>query len=216
MKLIATPASPFCRKVRIVLAEKRIDFEFIVDSPSNPASRVAQFNPLGKIPVLVLDDGGTLFDSRVIADYLDAASPVSRLIPEDPRERLRVKRWEALADGCLDAAVEIVVYTRRPVAQQSPEWLARQRGKIERALDEMSAVLGKHEWCHGNAFSLADIAVGCALGCLDFRIPDLDWRSGHPALVALAARLAQRPSFAATTPRLVEGISIDYVAPAAN
>ena len=145
MKLIATPASPFCRKVRIVLAEKRIDFEFIVDSPSNPASRVAQFNPLGKIPVLVLDDGGTLFDSRVIADYLDAASPVSRLIPEDPRERLRVKRWEALADGCLDAAVEIVVYTRRPVAQQSREWLARQRGKIERALDEMSAVLGKRE-----------------------------------------------------------------------
>ena len=210
MKLIATPASPFCRKVCIVLAEKRIDCEFVVDSPSNPASRVVEFNPLGKIPVLVLDDGSTLFDSRVIVEYLDAASPVNRLIPDDPRDRLRVKRWEALADGCLDAAVEIVVYTRRPAAQQMPEWHARQRGKIERALTAMSAQLGEREWCFGNALSLADIAVGCALGCLDFRIPDLEWRSKHPALVALAARLAQRPSFAATVPRLVEGISIDY------
>ena len=214
MKLIATPASPFCRKVRIVLAEKRIDCEFVVDSPSNPASLVADFNPLGKIPVLVLDDGSTLFDSRVIVEYLDAASPVCRLVPDEPRERLRVKRWEALADGCLDAAVEIVVYTRRPAAQQMPEWHARQRGKIERALDEMGALLDGREWCHGNALSLADIAVGCALGCLDFRIPDLPWREQYPLLVAHAAKLALRPSFAATTPRLVEGISIDYVAPA--
>jgi len=213
MKLIATPASPFCRKVRIVLAEKRIDCEFVVDSLSNPASRVADFNPLGKIPVLVLDDGSTLFDSRVIVEYLDAASPVCRLVPDEPRERLRVKRWEALADGCLDAAVEIVVYTRRPAAQQMPEWHARQRGKIERALDEMGALLDGREWCHGNAFSLADIAVGCALGCLDFRIPDLHWRERHPLLVAHAEKLALRPSFAATVPRLVEGISIDYVDP---
>ena len=88
MKLIATPASPFCRKVRIVLAEKRLNYEFVIDSPGNPASHVSDFNPLGKIPVLVLDDGSTLFDSRVIVDYLDAASPASRLIPDDPRQRL--------------------------------------------------------------------------------------------------------------------------------
>jgi len=214
MKLIAALASPYSRKVRIVLAEKKIEYELIIDSPGDPATKVPQYNPLGKIPVLVLEDDTTLFDSRVIVEYLDAASPVCRLVPDDPRERLRVKRWEALADGCLDAAVEIVVYTRRPVAQQMPEWHGRQRGKIERALDEMSVLLGEREWCHGNAFSLADIAVGCALGCLDFRIPDLIWRERHPLLVAHAAKLALRPSFAATTPRLVEGISIDYVAPA--
>ena len=214
MKLIATPASPFCRKVRIVLAEKHLDYEFVIDSPGNPATRVAAFNPLGKIPVLVLDDGGTLFDSRVIVDYLDTASSVSRLIPADPQQRLRVKHWEALADGLLDAAVEIVVHLRRPLPLQSAGWLLQQRRSIQRALDAMTAMLGGAEYCHGNRLSLADIATGCALGCLDFRLADLDWRSHHPSLVALAARLAQRPSFAATLPRLVEGVSIDYVAPA--
>ena len=214
MKLIATPASPFCRKVRIVLAEKRLDYAFVIDSPGNPASHVSDFNPLGKIPVLVLDDGSTLFDSRVIVDYLDAASPVSRLIPDDPRQRLRVKHWEALADGLLDAAVEIVVHLRRPVPLQSADWILDQRRSIERALNVMTTIIGERDYCHGNSLSLADIATGCALGCLDFRISDLDWRSHHPSLVALAARLAQRPSFAATVPRLVEGVSIDYVAPA--
>ena len=213
VKLIATPASPFCRKVRIVLAEKHIDYTFVVDSPGNPATRVHEFNPLGKIPVLLLDDDTTLFDSRVIVEYLDAANPVNRLIPDAPRERLAVKRREALADGCLDAAVEIVVHKRRPPELQNSEWLLHQHRTIERAVGAMADELGEREWSHGNAFSLADIANGCALGCLDFRIPDIQWRKTHPLLADYADRLAQRASFAATQPRLVEGISIDYVPP---
>ncbi len=129
MKLIAAPASPYSRKVRIVLAEKRIDYEMIVDSPLDPATRVPEFNPLGKIPVLVLDDDTTLFDSRVIVEYLDNASPVGRLIPDDTRQRIQVRRWEALADGCTDAAIAVVMEKRRPAGQQSAEWIARQAGK---------------------------------------------------------------------------------------
>ena len=138
MKLIAAPVSPYSRKVRIVLAEKRIDYEMVVDNPGDPATRVPEFNPLGKIPVLVLDDEITLFDSRVIVEYLDNASPVGRLIPEDTRQRIQVRRWEALADGCTDAAVAVVMEKRRPADKQSAEWLARQQGKIDRALHAMS------------------------------------------------------------------------------
>jgi glutathione S-transferase len=202
MKLIATPSSPFSRKVRIVLAEKRIEYEFVVDSPANAGNRVADFNPLGKIPVLVLDDATTLFDSRVIAEYLDNASPVNRLIPDDVRQRTQVKRWEALGDGCTDAAVAIVYEKRRAPSQQSADWVARQQGKIERSLDTISRELGSKPWCHGDLYSLADIAVGCALGCLDFRMPEFDWRKSRPNLARHAEKLAQRPAFTATVPHL--------------
>src|SRR6187431_3009467 len=113
MKLIAAPVSPYRRKVRIVLAEKRIEYDLIMDNPTDPATRVSDFNPLGKVPVLVLDDETTLFDSRVIVEYLDNASPVGRLIPDDTRHRIQVRRWEALADGCTDATVAVVMERRR-------------------------------------------------------------------------------------------------------
>jgi len=200
MKLIAAPTSPFSRKVRIVLAEKRIEYEFIIDNPHDAATRVPELNPLGKIPVLVLDDDTTLFDSRVIVEYLDNASPVTRLIPDDTRHRIQVRRWEALADGCTDAAVSIVMEKRRPAAKQSAESIARQQGKIDRALAAMSADMGNRSWCSGEAYNLSDIAVGCALGYLDLRMPDINWRKLYPNLGKLADKLALRAPFKDTVP----------------
>ena len=200
MKLIASPTSPFSRKVRIVLAEKRIDYDFVVDHPGDAATHVPEYNPLGKIPVLVFDDETTLFDSRVIVEHLDNASPVARLIPDDTRHRIQVRRWEALADGCTDAAVLIVMEKRRPAGKQSGEWIARQQGKIDRALKAMSEELGTRPWCSGDLYNLSDIAVGCALGFLDLRLPDLNWRRLYPNLAKLFEKLLQRAPFKDTAP----------------
>jgi len=200
MKLIGTATSPYTRKVRVVLAEKRMECEFVVDAPNTDNSTVIQYNPLGKIPVLVLDDESTLFDSRVIAEYLDNASPGNRLIPEEKRPRIQVRRWEALADGCTDAAVAVVMEKRRPAEQQSPEWISRQQGKVDRALQMMADDLAAKTWCTGDFFTLADIAVGCCLVWLELRWPDLPWRRNHPNLARLADKLAQRQSFRDTVP----------------
>lgn len=200
MKLIGTPTSPYTRKARVVLAEKRIDYEFIIDPPYEPASRVSAYNPLGKIPVLVLDDDTTIFDSRVIAEYLDNASPVTRLIPEDTRQRIQTRRWEALADGCTDATVAIVMERRRPEQYQYADWVARQQGKVERALQSMSEDLGHRNWCCGDFFNLSDIAVGCCLGFLDLRLPEVSWRKSYPNLARLSDKLAQRASFKDSVP----------------
>lgn len=200
MKLIGTATSPYTRKVRIALAEKRLECEFIIDAPGAENSSVAKFNPLGKIPVLVLDDEQMIFDSRVIVEYLDNASPGNRLIPEEKRPRIQARRWEALADGCTDAAVAIIMEKRRPAAQQSPEWIARQQGKVDRALQAMADELAARPWCAGDVFTLADIAVGCCLGFIDLRLADLPWRRNHPNLERLAEKLAQRQSFRDTVP----------------
>jgi len=200
MKLIAALASPYSRKVRIVLAEKKIEYEFIIENPGDPATRVPEYNPLGKIPVLILDDNTTLFDSRVIVEYLDHASPVGRLIPDDTRARIQTRRWEVLADGCTDAANAVVVEKRRAADKQSAEWIGRQQGKIDRALKAMSEELGNRTWCSGDHYSLADIAVGCALGYLDMRLPDTQWRRDYPNLEKLAEKLNKRPSFVDSAP----------------
>ena len=203
LKLIASSTSPFVRKVRIALAEKKIDCQVHEVSPWAPGNPVHAFSPLGRVPVLVLDDGMQLFDSRVIVEYLDTVSPVSRLIPEPSRQRILVRRWEALADGICDAALEIVVEGRRPARQQSREWIARQRLKVDAGVSELARELADKSWCNGDAYSLADIATGCALGYLDLRFPEIDWRGAHPNLVALAEKLAGRPSFADTAPPAV-------------
>ena len=200
MKLIGSLTSPYVRKVRIVLAEKKIDCEFVVDSPWVAGNQIGQFNPLGKVPVLVLDDGATLFDSRVIAEYLDAVAPNNRLIPGSGRERITVKRWEALADGVLDAAVAAFLEGRRPDGERSPSWLERQRAKVVSGLDAMSRDLGEQNWCHGSGISLADVAVGCVLGYASFRLPDIDWGHTYPNLKALSDRLLQRQAFIDTIP----------------
>ena len=200
MKLIGTATSPYTRKVRVVLAEKRMECEFVVDAPNTDNSTVTSYNPLGKIPVLVLDDESTLFDSRVIAEYLDNASPGNRRIPEEKRPRIQVRRWEALADGCTDAAIALLMEKRRAAEQQLPEWITRQQGKVDRALQMMADDLAAKTWCTGDFFTLADIAVGCCLGWMELRLPDLPWRRNHPNLARLADKLAQRQSFRDTAP----------------
>jgi glutathione S-transferase len=200
MKLYTSPTSPFARKVRVVLTEKKIECEFVDDNPWIAETAVPQFNPLGKVPVLVLDDGTAIYDSRVIVEYLDTVSPVSRLIPEPSRQRIAVRRWEALADGICDAAVTIVREQKRPAKQQSKEWVERHFQKIGLGVQELARELEDKTWCHGEAYSLADIATGCALGYLDLRHPVIDWRAEYPNLVKLADRLAKRPSFAETAP----------------
>jgi glutathione S-transferase len=201
MKLIGSLASPFTRKARIVLAEKKIEYELELDSPWDAGTRVPERNPLGKVPVLVLDDGTTLFDSRVIVEFLDNASPLSRLLPPGNRERIEVRRWEALADGVLDAAVLVRMERRRKPAQQSPEWMERQMGKVRAGLAAMNADLGDKAWCCGSSYTIADIALGVCLGWLDFRFPDLGWRDPHANLARMLGKLSERPSFAETQPR---------------
>jgi glutathione S-transferase len=201
MKLIGSLTSPFVRKARIVLAEKKIEAELVVDSPWSEATSVPRYNPLGKVPVLVLDDDSTLFDSRVIVEYLDSVTPNNRLLPMPGRERIRIKRWEALADGVCDAAATALLESRRPENEKSPSEIKRQLDKVERALVMISEELGEQTWCVGNTLTLADIAVGVALGYLNFRFPDLKWREKHPNLGRLYGDLMQRPSFAETIPR---------------
>ena len=201
MKLIGSLTSPYARKVRVVLAEKKIEFDFVLDSPWSADTKVPQHNPLGKVPVLLLDDDSVLYDSRVIAEYLDNVTPNNRLIPASGRERINVKRWEALGDGLLDAAVASLLESRRPKGEKSKSWIERQDAKVRAALAGMSADLGEQPWCHGGSFSLADIAVGCALGYLDFRFPALKWRNDHANLAQLYDKLAQRPSFVETVPK---------------
>jgi glutathione S-transferase len=201
MKLIGSHASPFTRKVRIVLAEKRIDCEFAIDNPWNADAQAAKLNPLGKVPVLVLDDGTTLFDSRVIVAFLDNASPLARLIPQDNRERVEVRRWEALADGVLDAGILVRIENRREAKLRSDSWIERQLGKVRNGLAAMDSQLGDRPWCAGNGYTLADIALGACLGWLEFRHPELGWKDDHPGLARAFARLSARQSFIDTAPR---------------
>jgi len=199
MKLIGTATSPYTRKVRVVLAEKRMECEFAIDMPNTEGSTGAQYNPLGKIPVLVLDDESTLFDSRVIVEYLDTLGSGPKLIPEDFESRIEVKRWEALGDGITEATVNINHEYREPAEKQrSKAWFEKQRQKIDRGLALMERDLGKREFCFGNRYTLADIAADYALDYLDFALAEVEWRKAHPALAQLAERLAARPSFSST------------------
>ncbi len=200
MKLIGSLTSPFVRKVRIVAAEKFIEYEMVVDVPWNEDSQVPNFNPLGKVPVWVLEEGKTLFDSRVIVEYLDSISPAGHVLPKEPRPRILVKRWEALADGVCDAAAAIFLEKKRPVPQQNPDWIRRQMGKVTAGLKAMSDDMSNQTWCTGETFCLADIAVGCALGYLEFRFPEIDWRRSHPNLSELYDRLMLRAPFKETMP----------------
>jgi len=202
MKLFVSLASPYTRKVRVVLAEKKIDCDMEIVDVGPPENPVNAHNPLGKLPTLVLDDGAALFDSRVIVEFLDNVSPLGRLIPEDNRERVAVRRWEALADGVLDAGLLVRYESLRPKKEQSAAWTAKQLGKLSRGLDMMEAELGDRAWCHGDRYTLADIAVGCCMGWLAFRQPGgADGRKGHDALARHHDRLMERPAFADTAPK---------------
>ena len=202
MKLIGSLASAYVRKVRVVMAEKRLDYEFIKEDVWAANTTILQSNPLGKVPCLIMEDGGAMFDSRVIVEYLDTLTPVGKLIPPHGRERAEVKCWEALADGVLDAGVLIrLEKTLRPEAQQSQSWVDRQRTKVNEGLKAISTGLAEKPFCAGNQYTLADVAVGCTLGWLTFRLPDIDWRGDYPNLARLADKLSERPSFKDTVPQ---------------
>ena len=202
MKLIGSVPSPYVRKVRIVMAEKRLDYELVLEDVWSPDTRIQQSNPLGKVPCLIMEDGGAMFDSRVIVEYLDTLTPVCKLLPPNGRERAEVKCWEALADGVLDAAVLVrLERTQRPEAQQSPDWIKRQMDKVNSGLKAMSAGLKDTPFCCGTHYTLADVAVGCALGWISFRFPEIDWRDAHPNLSKLFDKLSERQSFKDTVPR---------------
>jgi glutathione S-transferase len=200
MKLIGSHTSPYVRKVRVVMAEKRIEYDMVAENPFDPASRVPEYNPLGKVPTLVMEDGGAVFDSRVIVEYLDTITPVNKLIPASGRARVEVRCWEALGDGLCDAAILARLEAGRPAGEQSASWIRRQRDKVDHALAAAARGLGDKPWCSGNSYTLADIAVGIALGYLDFRFPDIAWRDAYANLAKLSDKLAQRASFADTLP----------------
>jgi len=201
MKLIGSLASPYTRKVRIVLAEKKIDYDFEIDNPWKADATAAKLNPLGKVPVLELDDGRTLFDSRVIVGFLDNASPISRLVPAENRERVEARRWEALADGVLDAGVLARLENQREAKLRSAPWIERQMGKVRAGLAAMDSELGDKPWCVGNGYTLADIALGVCLGWLDFRYPKMDWKKDQANLARAFAKLSERQSFSDTLPK---------------
>jgi glutathione S-transferase len=203
MKLIGSTTSPYVRKVRVVMAEKKLDYEFVNEDVWAPDTTVAQSNPLGKVPCLVMEGGEALFDSRVIVEYLDTLSPVGKLIPAMGRERAEVKTWEALADGVLDASILARLeanWSERGKAQRSQAWIDRQLGKVNASVKAMSQGLGEKPFCAGIYLTLADIAVGCALGYLDFRFPDIGWRAEYPNLGKLQDKLMQRASFIDSKP----------------
>lgn len=200
MKLITSLTSPYGRKARVVLLEKKIPFHLQIENPWLPDSPVVALNPLGKVPVLVLEDGACVFDSRVIVEYLDHVSPVAHLIPSEPRSRMMVRGVEALADGVTDAAVAIYLEKKRASEQQSAEWLALQEKTLSRGLQALADALGEKAWYLGNSMTLADIACGCTLGYLDLRFPEIDWRVPYPSLARLADKLAMRLSFQDTVP----------------
>jgi len=203
MKLIGSTSSPYVRKVRIVMAEKKLDYDYVLENVWSPDTTIGLSNPLAKVPCLIMEAGEAIFDSRVIVEYFDTLSPVGKLIPPVGRERAEVKTWEALADGVLDAAVAArleAMWDGRTEAQRSQAWIDRQLGKVDASLKAMSRGLGEKAFCVGIYLSLADIAVGVALGYLDFRLPQIAWREQYPNLQKLQDKLMQRASFADTKP----------------
>ncbi|MBK9442079.1 MAG: glutathione S-transferase N-terminal domain-containing protein [Comamonadaceae bacterium] len=203
MKLIGSNSSPYVRKVRVVMAEKKLDYDYVLEDVWAASTTIGQTNPLGKVPCLIMEGGEVISDSRVIVEYFDTLSPVGRLIPTLGRERAEVKTWEALADGVLDAAILArleAIWAGRKDSERSQAWIDRQLGKVAAALKAMSKGLGDKAFCVGIHLSLADIAVGVALGYLDFRFPQINWRGDHPNLLRLHDKLMLRASFADTKP----------------
>ena len=204
MKLFGSTTSPYVRKVRVVMAEKKLEYQFEPTDVWTADTDIAATNPLGKVPTLqFLKSGDVIYDSRVIAEYLDTLSPVGKLVPASSRDRLDVKVWEALADGVCDASALArleAVWDGRSEAERSQAWINRQLAKVQAGVAEMDRRLGDQPHCCGVHLTLADIAVGCTLGWLSFRFPQIDWRSEHPNLAQLQDKLEQRPSFAETMP----------------
>ena len=201
MKLFGTPGSPFVRKARFALEEKGIAYDYVLAPRESRATLVVPLNPLGKIPTLLTDDGRAVFDSPVIVEYVDGLKPAPRLIPAAFDDRIAVKRWEALGDGIAEATVLITHDLRKPADKREAEkWYEAQREKIRRGLALMERELGEGAFCHGDAFTLADIAAAYAIAYLDEGIPDFGWRAANPRLARHYERLAARAAFKRSDP----------------
>ncbi|MBS6437966.1 MULTISPECIES: glutathione S-transferase [Pantoea] len=200
MKLIGSYTSPFVRKISVILLEKGIVFEFVNDAPYSPDSHVALHNPLGKVPTLIDDSQQAWFDSSIIAQYLELRGDAPALLPEDAWLALHIRQTERLADGVSDCASIIVREKLRAPEQQSAEVLTRNREKILRGLDKLEAIAVEGRLLNNGTLNLADIAVGCTIGYINFRHVVPNWCVDRPALVKLAEQLFQRESFARTAP----------------
>lgn len=198
MRLYYTPPSPFARKARIVLREKglagRVE-EVLTDPYANDPPLLA-VNPIVQVPALVDDDGSVFTDSPIICAYLDEIGEGPRLLAASGSEHWRVRRLAALADGALEMGVKLILETRRPEHERSASWMERWRTGLFRALDVLEAQVPA-----GQGMDMAGITIAAAASWLDFRHPDLDWRTGHPKIAAVQAQLEARDSFKATTPR---------------
>ena len=199
MKLIGSRTSPFVRKIRVILAERRVDCQFVEESAWTAETTVPRYNPLNKVPALQLDSGESLYDSRVIAEYLDAVSG-GALVPAEALARARVKKLEALGDGIADAGILARLERQRDAGRQDDKWVARQLDKVNAGIDALAQALAGRDFLGGDRMDLADIACGCGVLWAEFRMPELGWRKRHPRLDAWARRLESRPSFESTRP----------------
>lgn len=199
MKLVGSKTSPYVRKVRVILAERNLPFEFLEESAWTADTTVPRYNPLNKVPALVMDDGESIYDSRAICEYLDAISG-GGLLPADPAARARVRRGEALGDGIADAGIAVFLERKRDAARQDAAWIARQLDKMRAAFGALEKALGARQHLGGDAIDMADIACACALFWSEFRMPELGVRQAHPKIAGWAARMEARASFASTRP----------------
>jgi glutathione S-transferase len=200
LKLISATPSPYARKVRIALAEKGLPFELLTEVPWDSTTATPKYNPLEKLPVLILADGPSVYESSFIMQFLELKYPETPLLPPDVDGILAARRVEVLCDGVCDAVVLTFFERMRAAGGQSPEWQARQRRKIDGGVREMARLIGRRTFAVGDTFGLGDIAVGTALGYLAVRFKEFEWRTLYPDLAAYAAALERRPSFAATVP----------------
>jgi len=200
MQLIGSYTSPYVRKIRVLLLEKGLPYSFLEDIPWNENTNAPKYNPLGKVPILIDENGSVWYDSQVIAQYIEALHSLAPLIPAGDIPAVEVRQLETLADGVVEAGIAIFLERKREPTQQNPAWIDRQKGKLTSGLDTLEAKLDGTIWLHADTFSLADIATGVMLGWLDLRLPDIDWRKDHPTLTAYGQRLFARPSFLETLP----------------
>ncbi|MCC6856889.1 MAG: glutathione S-transferase N-terminal domain-containing protein [Microbacteriaceae bacterium] len=202
MKLYYGRLSPFVRKVMVLAHEKNLvatlELIPVTLTPTEPDRNFMRINPLGKIPTLALDDGTVLIDSPVVCEYLDTLGEGPRFVPASGPARLHALRLNALGDGLLEAGMNVRVEGLRPAGTQWDKWIAAQQLKVDNALDALD---GGAFVPSGSAITLGEIAVGCALGWLDFRMPQFDWRSGRPSLAAWYAAFSERPAMQATAPK---------------
>ena len=204
MKLRYSPTSPYVRKVSVTAIELGLAerIERVPTDTQDRDSGLAEHNPLGKVPALILDDGAVLYDSPVICEYLDTLHDGPRMFPAAGPARWAALRQQALADGILDAAILRMIETlRRPEALRWRTWIKHQTAKVMRAADQFEAEAATLEGVPEGPPTIGRVAAGCALGYLDFRFPELEWRAGRPKLAAWYENFAQRSAMRQTTPK---------------